>query len=380
MNTDLKQYCKENYELMLDTLRELCAIPAPSHFEHERAAYCKKWLENIGAKGVYIDDALNVIYPLNCDGSREITVFVAHTDTVFPDREPMPYFDDGEKIHCPGVGDDTGSVTVLLAMAKYFTENNIVPEKGIMFVCNSCEEGLGNLKGTRQLFKDYEGRIARFISFDGGALHSIADRCVGSHRYEVEVLTEGGHSWGKFGNENAIANLAGIVNKIYGIDLPKKDGAKTSFNVGEISGGTSVNTIAQNARMLCEYRSNDVDCLAYMEKKFEEIFESARSEDVRVAVKRVGERPCGIVPDEKIEDLRRVLVPIIEAASGNTACFRSSSTDCNIPLSLGVPAICIGVDNHQGSHTREEWLEKASLIPGLEIAINSGLAFSGVTK
>ncbi|MBQ7054268.1 MAG: peptidase, partial [Oscillospiraceae bacterium] len=107
MNTDLKQYCKENYELMLDTLRELCAIPAPSHFEHERAAYCKKWLENIGAKGVYIDDALNVIYPLNCDGSREITVFVAHTDTVFPDREPMPYHDDGEKIHCPGVGDDT---------------------------------------------------------------------------------------------------------------------------------------------------------------------------------------------------------------------------------------------------------------------------------
>ena len=380
MNTDLKQYCKENYELMLDTLRELCAIPAPSHFEHERAAYCKKWLENIGAQGVYIDDALNVIYPINCDKSREITVFVAHTDTVFPDREPMPYFDDGEKIHCPGVGDDTGSVVALLAMAKYFTENNIVPEKGILFVCNSCEEGLGNLKGTRQLFADFEGRIARFISFDSGLLYSVADRCVGSHRYEVEVLTEGGHSWGKFGARNAIANLAEIVTKVYDIELPQKENSKTTFNVGEISGGTSVNTIAQNAKMLCEYRSNDVDCLAYMEKKFAEIFEAARSEEVRVTVKRVGDRPCGNVSDDEIEELRRVLAPLIEEIAQHEAVFKSSSTDCNIPLSLGVPAICMGVCVHAGSHTREEWLEKKSFIPGLELAIRAGLAFSGVTK
>ncbi len=374
---DLKQYCKEAYKLMLDTLRELCAIPAPSHFEHERAAYCKKWLENIGAKNVHIDEALNVIYPLGCDDSNEITVFVAHTDTVFPDMQPMPYHDDGERIHCPGVGDDTGGLTVLLAMAKYFTENNIVPEKGIMFVCNSCEEGLGNLKGTRQLFRDFDGRIARFISFDSEALDSVADRCVGSHRYEVEVLTEGGHSWVKFGVENAIANLAGIIGKIYDIALPEKENSKTTFNVGEISGGTSVNTIAQNAKMLCEYRSEDAECLAYMEKKFAEIFEAALTEDVRVVVKRVGERPCGIVPDEKIEELRRVLVPIIEAISGNKAHFRSSSTDCNIPLSLGIPAICIGVCVHSGSHTREEWLEKKSLIRGLELAVRAGLAFSG---
>lgn len=376
--TDLKQYCKENYALMLDTLRELCAIPAPSHFEHERAAYCKKWLENIGAKGVYIDDALNVIYPIGCDNSNEITVFVAHTDTVFPDREPMPYHDDGEKIHCPGVGDDTGAVVVLLAIAKYFTENNIVPDKGIMFVCNSCEEGLGNLKGTRQLFSDFEGRIARFISFDSGALHSVAHRCVGSHRYEVEVLTAGGHSWGKFGNENAIANLAGIIEKIYAIELPKKNGAKTSFNVGEISGGTSVNTIAQNAKMLCEYRSEDIDCLAYMEKKFAEIFEEARSEDVRVVVDRVGNRPCGNVPDEEIDKLKDILAPLITEVTGYEPIYKSSSTDCNIPLSLGVPAICMGVCVHGGAHTREEWLEKKSFIPGLELAIKVGIAFSEV--
>ena len=136
MNIEIKDYCRESHALVLDTLRELCAIPAPSHFEHERAVYCKKWLESIGAEGVYIDDALNVIYPINCEGSREITVFVAHTDTVFPDREPMPYHDDGEKVHCPGGGDDTAALAVLLAMAKYFTENKLCPENGFMFVCN----------------------------------------------------------------------------------------------------------------------------------------------------------------------------------------------------------------------------------------------------
>ena len=259
-------------------------------------------------------------------------------------------------------------------------ETIIVPKDGIMFVCNSCEEGLGNLKGTRQLFADFEGRIARFISFDSGLLYSVADRCVGSHRYEVEVLTEGGHSWGKFGARNAIANLAEIVTEIYDIELPQKENSKTTFNVGEISGGTSVNTIAQNAKMLCEYRSNDVDCLAYMEKKFAEIFEAARSEDVRVTVKRVGDRPCGNVSDDEIEELRRVLAPLIEEIAQHEAVFKSSSTDCNIPLSLGVPAICMGVCVHAGSHTREEWLEKKSFIPGLELAIRAGLAFSGVTK
>ena len=160
MKKQIKEFVNENYEYMLCVLKELCGIPAPSHFEHERAKYCKNALESIGAKGVYIDEALNVIFPLNCENSNNITVFAAHTDTVFPDTEPMPYFDDGKRIHCPGASDDTASVTVLIAMAKYFIENNIVPENGIMFVCNSCEEGLGNLKGVRQLFKDLTAELS----------------------------------------------------------------------------------------------------------------------------------------------------------------------------------------------------------------------------
>ncbi len=302
-------------------------------------------------------------------------MFVAHTDTVFPDTEPMPYLDDGEKIHCPGASDDTASVMVLLMMAKFFQEQKLVPEKGLLFVCNSCEEGLGNLKGTRQIFKDYEGRIKQFISLDSN-LDVVADRCVGSHRYEVEVRTEGGHSYGKFGNSNAIAELSKMIAEIYKLQVPTKPGSKTTYNVGIVSGGTSVNTIAQNAKMLCEYRSDDKDCLAVMQEHFERIFKEAESEKVQVLVNKVGDRPCSNIEESKVEALKAQIVPVIEAVIGKKVKYNSSSTDCNIPLSLGVSALCIGVNIHEGVHTREEWVDKASLIPGLEIAIKIGITLS----
>ena len=373
MTDQIKEYISHNKALLLATLKDLCHIPAPSHAEQQRAEYCKNWLIGAGAEGVYIDDALNVVFPLNCDGSRAITVFAAHTDTVFPDTEPMPYFDDGEKIHCPGAADDTASVCVLLLMAKYCIEHHVRPQNGFLFVCNSCEEGLGNLKGTRELFRSYEGRIGRFITLDSN-IDIVCDRCVGSHRYEVEVCTTGGHSFNKFGNKNAIAELAGIVSRIYQIEVPKKEGTKTTYNVGTISGGTSVNTIAQTAKMLCEYRSDDKDCLAVMQEAFEEIFRTAGSDEVQVSVKCVGERPCSSIGEEPIDALKQFVVPVIERVSGEAVAFTSGSTDCNIPLSLGIPALCVGVNRHAGTHTREEWVDKASLTEGLEIAIRLSLA------
>jgi len=261
---------------------------------------------------------------------------------------------------------------VLLMLAKYCIEKNIRPKKGILFVCNSCEEGLGNLKGTRQIFKDFAGRIGRFISFDSN-LTSVADRCVGSHRYEVEVRTQGGHSFGAFGNDNAIHELSKMVTKIYQIQVPQIDGSKTTYNVGGISGGTSVNTIAQSARMLCEYRSDNVTCLAIMEEKFAAIFREAEAEKIRVLVKRIGERPCQDIDPQKIEDLKALVVPQLEAVIGQSITFKSSSTDCNIPLSMGIPALCIGVYRGGGAHTREEWIEKHSMVPGLEAAIRVAL-------
>ena len=369
----MKTFIENNKEELYTLIKELCAIPAPSHFEQKRAVYCKNWLENVGAKGVYIDDAHNVIFPINCDGSDKITVFVAHTDTVFPDQEPMPYVDDGTYIRSPGVGDDTASLAVLLLTAKFFVENPIAVPQGIMFVCNSCEEGLGNLKGTRQLFRDYAGRIGQFISLDS-SFPIIADRCVGSHRYEVEVFTEGGHSYGAFGNRNAIAELARIVNEIYAIEVPKIDGSKTTYNVGDISGGTSINTIAQSAKMLCEYRSDNEECLCVMRGHFERIFADAQARGLDIRVSLIGERPCmGNVDLTKIAHLTDLCRDIIEHTLQTKVVTRSSSTDCNIPLSLGIPALCICVYAGGGAHTREEWVEKASLPFGLEISIQTAL-------
>ena len=370
MDREIKGFIQENQAELFELLAQLCAIPAPSHHEGKRAEYCKNWLERNGAAGVYTDQALNVVFPLDCQGKDDLTVFVAHTDTVFPDREPMPYYDDGERVHCPGAADDTASVAVLLMMAKYFLQKG---GKGLLFVCNSCEEGLGNLKGTRAIFEAYKGRIGRFISFDSN-LDTVNDHCVGSHRYLVTVQTQGGHSFGDFGRPNAIAELAGIVEEIYRLQVPEKDGAVTTYNVGTITGGTSVNTIAQSAQILCEYRSNDKDCMAVMEEAFGRIFREAGSEEVWVTAQRVGDRPCEDISFQKIRELKDLVVPVIEGVLGKKVAFSGSSTDCNIPLSLGIPSLCVGVNTHQGIHTREEWVEKASLPTGLEIAIRLGYA------
>ena len=369
----IKQYVSAHLEELYALHKELCLIPAPSHKEERRAAFCKEWFDKNGFDGAYIDEAKNVVLPYGCCEGNRLSVLCAHTDTVFPDLEPMPFSDDGKIIRCPGVGDDTASLAVLMIVAKYFAEHKIPAEGGILFVANACEEGLGNLKGIRRIFKDYEGRICQMISFDAKT-PGMAVSCVGSHRYLVEVLTEGGHSWGAFGKKNAIAELAGIAKAIYEIELPKKEGEKVTYNVGTIEGGTSVNTIAQNAKMLCEYRSTDLELLRIMEANFAGIFEAARTEGVTVNVTKVGDRPC--MGDVDPAEQKRVVTMYSDAVAeilGTSATTHAGSTDCNIPLSLGIPAISCGVYTGGGTHTREEWIDKDSLEPGLALGIRTAL-------
>jgi acetylornithine deacetylase/succinyl-diaminopimelate desuccinylase-like protein len=365
---------------MYALLKELCLIPAPSFLEDKRAEFCKNWLVNAGAEGVYIDDAKNVIFPLNCENSNRITVVVAHTDTVFPDVEPMPYREENGRIYCPGVGDDTASVVHLLLTAKFFIKNKIVPKDGVLFVWNSCEEGLGNLMGTRAVMKAYAGRVKQFLSFDSFSFEILNVGCVGSHRYEVETQTEGGHSFSAFGNRSAALSLAEIITEIYKIEVPQRPNSKTTYNVGRIEGGTSVNTIPQSAKMLCEYRSNDVECLAIMKERFEKIFANANTEKTRVLVKQIGERPCADkVNENEMQRLVEICRKIVEEIANVKTKQTPASTDCNIPLSLGIPALCIPTYNGAGAHTREESVEKASLVPGLEIAIKTVLAITEST-
>ncbi len=367
----MKDFIALEYENMLNTLRELCGIPAPSFCEDRRAEYIKNALESFGAEGVYIDEVKNVIYEVNCSDDEEFAVIAAHTDTVFPDMEPMPVVEDDINISNPGVGDDTASCAVLLYAVKYLLAEGFLKDKHVMFVFNSCEEGLGNLRGIKNVVEKFGNRIKKFVSFDSSVGVAV-DRAVGSVRYKVKVETSGGHSFGKFGNENAINVLSKIVNSIYSIEVPSKTGTKTTYNVGTIAGGTSVNTIAQNAEMLCEYRSSDSECMKIMDRRFMEIFESYISDKAKIEVESVGNRPCmGDVSEIEMTCLRKLISDINSKYGGvKETVFNEGSTDCNVPLAMGIPSICIGVYNGHGSHTREETVEKESLKIGLEIAVH----------
>ena len=377
MKQQIQTYVREHTDELFALLTELCVIPAPSHHEEQRAEFCKAWLTSAGAEGVYIDDALNVVFPYGCEDSNEISVFFAHTDTVFPDTEPMPLLDDGENLRCPGICDDTANLAVLMMTAKYLLEHNIVPTHGILFVCNSCEEGLGNLKGARKIFADYAGRVKQFVTFDGH-FRELADRCVGSHRYEVEVRTEGGHSYEAFGNANALAELARIITEIYSIEVSSVGNSKTTYNVGIVEGGTSVNTIAQRAKMLCEYRSDNEDCLAKMQENFETIFSNVRARGLEIQVKKIGDRPCmgKKVDFQKIDRMATIASEIIKRNTGISVERVSMSTDANVPLSLGIPSICLGVCEGGGMHTREEWLVKKTYPLGLAVGIETVLTLT----
>ena len=298
---------QEHYDLLL----ELAQIPAPSNDEGKRAEYVKNKLESWGAEGVYIDEALNVVYPIGCDGDKSIAVFMAHSDVVFPDTEALPLEVRDGKIFCPGIGDDTASVVSLLTAARYIAEKKITPRDwGVLLVVNSGEEGLGNLKGCRKIMEDYGHRIKEFVTFDdqtGGGI----DRAVGSMRYRIEVDTEGGHSYSAFGNRNAIAYLASLIDTLYTIKVPPK--GKTTYNVGTISGGTSVNTIAQHAEMLYEFRSDEAESLAVMEKHLWAAVDFYRTKGISVTVTPVGNRPCSGDVDEnamkKPEAIIRSMTP-----------------------------------------------------------------------
>ena len=350
-------------------IKEMSLIPAPSGFEDEKAKYVKKWLVGIGAEGVYIDEAKNVIYKLEGEIKDDAVVFMAHTDTVFPSETPLIWREENGRLYCPGIGDDTCSLAVLLTVIKYIVKSGLKPKRTVIFVANSCEEGLGNLKGSKQVVRDFGSILSEFYTFDHNYT-SLVTRCVGSHRYKIKVKTEGGHSFGAFGNTNAITELSKLVCELYTVKVPEKEGTKTTYNVGVISGGTSVNTIAQYAEMLYEYRSDDRECLAIMKKTFEERLEKIRSESpADFEVELVGDRPSdGDFDKEKHRKMVERVQAVCSKFSGVGCPEISGSTDANSASSVGIPAVCLGVYIGGGAHTRDEWVAENSILPGLKIA------------
>lgn len=362
---------KEFYELLECVAR----IPAPSHEEDLRVEFCLKWLSDNGVRA-YADSAKNVVIPFGDVEAEGITVFLGHTDVVFPDKTPLPYVDDGEKIYNPGIGDNTVHAVMLMFAARYLVRNNITPKKGILLVLNSCEEGLGNLKGIKQIMEDFKGKIARVISFDG-FYTSVVKRVVGSERYKITIKTEGGHSFSAFGNTNSIERAADLVCELYSVEVPHIGDSKTTYNVGGITGGTSVNTIAQSCELMYEYRSDEVECIKIMRDKFNEIINKRKAAGLDIEVEVLGIRPCAAGVNEKeLSALAELGRNICESVSGVPCTYRSSSTDSNIPLSMGIPSITLGGYIGGGAHTREEYIEKSSVPIGCEIVKRCILEFA----
>lgn len=208
---DIKTFAKEHFEEYKALICQLTAIPAPSHHEERRAAFICEYLHQLGYGQAFIDDAKNVICEVKgSDLEAPVHIFMAHTDTVFPDETEIPVVVEDGCIKAPGVGDDTTNVCAILMTLKYLSEKKIVPKQTMVFALNSCEEGLGNLKGCRTLVKQYTGRIGQLVSYDCG-YNAGTVWAVGSRRYEIRIRTTGGHSYADFGETNAIAVAADMI-------------------------------------------------------------------------------------------------------------------------------------------------------------------------
>lgn len=365
--TSVNKWIEMHFDEQLELLKTLAAIPAPSGEEDKRVEFIAHWLCERGFE-CCVDEAKNVIVPFFGEADRDISCYIAHTDVVFPDTEPLPVRMDGDRLHAPGVGDDTANVVAILMMLLYIKENGLKPNSPIMFALNSCEEGLGNLKGIRQIMKDHSGRIKQVVSFDCD-LNAVCVKAVGSERWRITAHTAGGHSFGAFGNPNAIHHVAKLVARLYEQHLPPYEG-RTTYNVGTITGGTSVNTIAQSCEMLYEYRSDNAESLAYMRERFNALLSEANCDQARFEAELIGERPCGCNVDEAAQNaLIERSCDAIQAVTGKRPGLGAGSTDANIPLSLGVPAVTFGLMNGGGAHTREEWLD----IPSLKLGLEAGL-------
>lgn len=382
-----KEYIKQNMNLLHRTLEELTEIAAPSNQESKRADYCVEWIkQHIGETPLrQACDNVILAYPRLEEG-RKYTFLMAHLDTVFPVDTILKIEKDGNKWSCPGIGDDTANVAILLLLAKYVFEIRPDLQEGILFAFDVGEEGLGNLRGSRELIDSYGEYCKKLISFDLYQ-NKIYTTCVGSIRYRITINTQGGHSFFDFGKENAIALMAHLIEQIYEDKTGIFADEFLTYNVGVIEGGTSVNTIAQDCSMQFEFRSTCAESLLTASMHFQQMLKQLEenTKNAAVACRILGERPCARSSDNEgnetnagyavnnintiIEEMAVACETAIKEVTGHTPERSAASTDCNYPLSKGIPSICVGLVRGGGAHTLEEWIDSDSLAEGLEIAI-----------
>lgn len=345
-------------EFVADLAMRICAIPAPSGHEADRARFVAQLLEDVGYSAD-VDEVSNV-YARRGNRGGPLLMLAAHTDTVFPSGIPITVSRENGRLRGPGIGDNSLGVAAMIGLLTTLDDLGLDTEYDVLAVATVGEEGLGNLRGVREAVRRYQDQLAGVIAVEGHNLGRVTHAAVGSVRWKVTVRGPGGHSWGAFGKPSAIHGLGRIIAGIAELDVPSSP--KTTYNVGVIEGGTSVNTIAPSASAIIDMRSVDAASLSRLVDQVGRIANTAAGDGLEVDVEVLGERPAGAIP---------VSHPFVRGAGdvlralGMEPIFEASSTDANVPISQGIPAVCVGISRGTGGHTVNETIEVEPVAAGL---------------
>lgn len=370
-----------------DRQLEVTAIPAPPWGEAARSHWLKSQFEELALADVHQDELGNVfgVRP-GTDINAPYLALSAHLDTVFPAGTPISVAREGGKFYGPGISDNASGITALLAMAGALRDTNIETTAPILFIGNVGEEGEGNLRGMRHIFQQgkWFESIGALVVLDGAGTDTIIAEGLGSRRFEITVRGPGGHSWSDFGVSNPIVALARIITRLSQTTVPSAP--KTTFNIGIVQGGTSVNSIPESATMRVDTRSASVEQLDRLERALREAVKlgtaepggGKKQETLTAEVEVIGDRPAADLPADA--HLLKV-IRAVDAQLNNTARVQRASTDANIPLSLGREAIAIGAGGGGGgAHTMNEWYDPAGRDLGLKRILLLTLALCGVSE
>lgn len=385
-----KSLAAEHARTVADIIR-LTEIPAPPFGETQRAEAFRADFEAHGLKDVRIDAEGNVtgVRPgRRTDGKGPFIAVAAHLDTVFPAGTDVTVRREGWRLAAPGIGDNARSLATLLAWVRALDAAGLEAESDLLFVGTVGEEGAGDLRGVRRLFKDgpYAGRIEAFISVDGSDPNGVVTGGVGSRRYRVDFNGPGGHSFGAFGIVNPMTAMAGAVTRLYAVTPPASP--RTTYSASVTGGGTSVNAIPNSVFLEVDMRSEDPNALADLDRTFRELVNgavlaenAARSTaygPVTAELKVIGDRPAGRTPsDSWLVRTTRSALSIL----GFDPAEESSSTDANLPMSLGIPAVTIGAGGRGGrAHAPDEWIdvEPEEMVRGMSVGLLTLLAMAGL--
>jgi tripeptide aminopeptidase len=336
-------------------------IPAPTFHEADRAEFVRLGFVDEGLAGVDMDEAGNVYARLSGLGSGRALVVSAHLDTVFLPNINLHFEREAGRILAPGIGDNSLGVAGLFGLVWALRERGLTLPGDLWLVANVCEEGLGDLRGIRAVVDHFGSTPLAYIVLEGMALGQVYHRGVGVRRYRVTIRTSGGHSWIDYGQPSAIHELTALSTRIAALNPPQVP--RTTLNIGVISGGSSINTIAAEAMLELDLRSEDAETLTDLAGQVEQIVRLAQKPGVTVEAEIIGQRPSGELPAE--HPLVKLAQDCLRAA-GIEPHLNTGSTDANLPLSLGLPAVTIGLTTGGRAHTVQEFINLSPLEKGMD--------------